>query len=364
MADIKDLNAQKQEMLNVLLPRNREIVGRIMAELDANLLPDEERRRIIRESFDDHEKAVAIAEARIRRIFNNIEAQTMGLAFFEMEVLGEADWPIYVVETADKVQVLYIGENGKPPKRQNVFTESPFQVPLQWLSSEEVEYPLVSIYTGNLGAFERVNSRIQADIGYQIDVNCKALLDAGAAATFATGVLSPHRLVNSNNLPTGNYLDQSAEGSLNLNVFKAILAYADKAGVAIKSIHVPSGQMYQMRDFVSLVAAVSSTGDVEKPSLTIPDAVRTELWRTGKLTNMFGVPIDIVGHNTLTPNYGYVATTQPAGYMPVKPTMDQTILDDSKAMLKKNMNSLMVKKAVGFYAPAPNRVNFIKFRFA
>jgi len=364
LADIKGKKEQRMAMLDTLLPGNREYVGRIMAELDDALRPDNERREIIKATFNNHEKSVEMSEARIRRIMNNIEATTMGASFFEMEVLGESDFPIYVVETEDKCLVLYIGENGKPPKRQWVPSETAYQVPLNWLSSDEINYPLVSIYTGNLGAFERVNKRIERDLAYQRDVNCQALLDAGAAASFATGVLSAHRLVDSDNLPTGNYLDQSAEGSLTINVFYAILEYADKVGMAIKSIHIPSSQMGQMRKFVSLVAAVSSTGDVEKPSLTVPESVRTELWRTGKITNMFGQEIDIVGHNTLALNYGYVAMSEPAGYMPVKPSMDMTILDDSKDKIKKNLNSLMAKKVEAYYMPAPNRKNFIKFRFA
>lgn len=363
MADIKNLSAQKQALLQVLLPKNREIVGTMMAEMDEALLPDAERREVLRSAFGDHEMSLALAEARVRRIFNNIEATTVGSSFFEMEVLGEAEWPIYVVETDDKVYVNYIGENGKPPKRQLVISESPYQVPLQWLASEEVEYSRRSIYHGDLRSFERVNRRIELDLRYQRDVNCLALLDAGQSATFPAGVLSAHRLVNSNNLPTGNYLDLSAQGSLNLVVFKSLLAYADKAGLTVTSIHVPSGQTAQMRDFVSLVAAVASTGGVENPALTIPDEMRTELFRSGRLNDFFGNNIDIVGHNVLTPNYGYAATNEPAGYMPVKPDLDEVILDDSKDMLKKNKESLMARKVEAYYMPAPNRKNFIKFRF-
>lgn len=151
---------------------------------------------------------------------------------------------------------------------------------------------------------------------------------------------------------------------MNITVFKEILKYMDVAGLVATSIHVPSGQTYQMRDFVSLVAAVASTSDVEKPSLTIPEAIRTELFRSGKLNNFFGQNIDIVGHNTLTPNYGYVATNMPAGYLVTKPSLDETILDDSKAMQKKNKESLMAKKVEAYYMPAPMRVNYIKFQFA
>lgn len=364
MADIKDLAEQKQALLGVMLPHNREIVGAEMAELDADLLPVAERKELLKSAYGDREASKMLAEARIRRIFNNIEANTMGSAFFEMEVLGEEDHPLYVIETADKVYISYIGENGKAPRRQLVKPESPYLVPLQWLSSEIVEYSKRSIYHGDLKSFDRVNAQIETELANQRDTNCKALLEAGQSATFAAGVLAPHRLVVAANLPTGNYLDQSAQGSLDIVVFKEILKYADKAGLTVRSIHVPSGQTYQMRDFVSLVAGTSGTSDVEKPSLTIPSAIHTELFRSGKLNDFFGQNLDIVGHNTLASNYGWVATDAPAGYLVTKPSLDETILDDSVAMRQINKESLMAKKVEAYYQPLPNRVNYVKFRFA
>jgi hypothetical protein len=363
MADIQDLTKQKQAILGTMLPRNREIIGSMMADLDEALLPDEERRELIRSVFNDSERANMLAEARIRRIFNNIEANTMGASFFEMEVLGEGDHPMYVVATADVAYVDYIGQNGKPPKRQRVIPETPYLVPLQWIASEEIEYTKQSIYLGDLRSFDDVNQRIEIELGNQTDVNIKALLDSGAEASFSDGVLAPHRLIDTDNLPAGNLLDLSAQGSLTLPVFKAILTQMDKAGLVATSIHIPSAHKGQMRDFVSLVAAVASTGDVEKPSLTVPEAIHTELFRSGKLNDFYGHNIDIVGHNTLALKTGYVATNAPAGYWPVKPSLSETILDDGVAMRKRNMESLMARKVEAYYMPLPNRVNYIKFTY-
>lgn len=364
MADIKDLTEQKQALLATILPANREIIGAEMAELDADMLPVDERKELIRSAEGDHEKSQMLAEARIRRIFNNIAAETIGASFMELEVLADDESPLYIVETADKVYINYVGQNGKTAKRQLVVPESPFLVPLQWLSSEIMEYTKRSMYHGDLKNFDRVNKLIEVEIRNQTDVNCMTLLAAGAEASFSTGVLAPHRLVDDDNLPTGNYLDLKAEGTLNINVFKAILAYCDVADVTALSIHVPSAHTKQMRDFVDLVAGTSSTGDIEKPSLTIPSEMRTELFRSGKLNDFFGKNIDIVGHNTLPLKYGWVATDKPAGYLVTKPSLNETILDDSVAMRQKNKESLMARKVEAYYQPLPNRVNYLKFRYA
>jgi hypothetical protein len=334
-----------------------------MADLDDALLPRAERIELIKSAHGDHEKSQMLAEARIRRINNDVEATTMGASFFEKEVLEPEEYPLFVVENDDKVYISYIGQNGKAPKRQLVQDESPFLVPLQTLSSEIVEYSMDSIYRGDLKSFERVNRRIEIELRNQTDVNTKALLDAGALATFAAGTRVVHRLVDTDNLNTGNYLDLKAQGSLNLVVFKSILTYMEKAGLTPTSIHIPSGQLYQMRDFVSLVAGITGTGGTEDPDLTIPVAAHTELFRSGQLTNFFGRNIDIVGHNALPFKYGYVATNEPAGYLVTKPSMNRTILDDSKSMQQKNKESLMTRKIEAYYQPLPNRVNYIKFRY-
>ncbi len=364
MADIKDLHAQKQALIGTMLACNRELIGNEMADLDASLLPRAERIALIKSAAGDHEKSQLLAEARIRRINNDVEATTMGATFFEKEVLAEDEFPLFVVENDDKVFINYIGQNGKGPKRQLVIDEAPFLVPLQWLSSEIVEYSQDSIYRGDLKSFDRVNRRIEIELRNQTDVNVKILLDAGAKATFAAGTRVVHRLVDTDNLNTGNLLDLSAQGSLNLTVFKSILTYMDKAGLTPMSIHVPSGQTNQMRDFVSLVAGITGTDGIEDPSLAVPTAVHTELFRSGQLTNFFGQNIDIVGHNALASNFGYVATTEPAGYLVTKPSLNRVILDDSKPMQQKNKESLMTRKVEAYYQPLPNRVNYVKFQFA
>jgi hypothetical protein len=367
MADIKDLKAQKLELLKTLLPGNAARIGRIMAEMDAALdgVSIEDRKAMLkRAAADPKGYGRQLAEARVKRIFNNIEAQAMASVFFEIEELGEGDSAFYVVRTRDKAYITYIGENGKPSKRQKLHPETPTYVPMDWISSEEVEYPIASLITGNLRYFDEVNTDIQMEIALQKDVWCKTLLDANVNATFPAGTLSPHRLVVTDNLPTGNYLDLQAQGSLNLTVFKQILDYAAKAGLVVRTIQIPSAHKSQIWDFVSLVAGFTGSGFVEDPKLTVPQEVQLELFRTGKLTNIMGQEVDIVGRNTLALKYLWVSFDKPAGIMYRKPSLDKVIHDTSADKQKENKESLMAKENIGLAMPSPMVPHVLKVRYA
>jgi hypothetical protein len=359
-----------QAMIGTQLPCNQARVLSDMAEMDADLAESTpaERRAMIIAAADDPQAARDLAEARVTRIHNAIEAQTMGAAFYEVQNLEPEDRGYYVVETEDEVEVAYIGQSGKPPKRQSVFHETPFDIPFNWLSSDEVEWLLQTLYTGNIGSLERANKRVQLDIQYQIDNDAKTLLDSVAVATFGDDVISAHRFVHADNLPTGNYVDMSAapynKTVIDLDVLKKILELTDLAGFRARTIQMASSNRKEMRNFLSLVAGISGTGGTENPDLAIPGDAHMELWRSGELNSFYGTKVEIVMRNTLAPGTLYVSGDKPVGIMQFKPALNKSIHDQSVDMLKKNMESLMVIKAIAQAIPAPWSVNFLKLKFA
>jgi len=293
---------------------------------------DEERREYLIGAEKDPQRRQEVAEARLIRVSNDVLAHTWALSFLELQTLGDAEWPVLTNRKRDKnYTVTYLGENMGAARKQRVERYSTLQLLMKQISTEVVEWPLVSLQVGSVDQGRDVEQELSYELDLKIDQEAKAVLDSAAITSGLRATLNLHPAIISANIPDANHLDHSGVGTsgvLDVEKFKRLLDYferfaadveLDRTALGIKAIYLPSTVKRQIWDFVDLVAGFSLAGAVQDPKNTIPTEARMEIWRSAKLESMFGYRFAIVTRNTLATPYAYVSSNKPAGFFWITP---------------------------------------------
>ena len=307
--------------------------------------------------------AQELATDRVYTIDQEVRAHTWASSFFEMAELEDDELPVIVHDGPDsnKYNVKYLGENNGAIQKQWFPTRSHNLYYMKQISTEEIEYKYRSLQVGDVREYERVNNRARYELVLKEDQECKALLDASKKASGLRSTLNLHSSIVAANFPVKNYWDLSSAdaGTLTLDKLKTIVKYflpftgdtqEDGTPLVIRNMFISPQNIPDIWDFVSLVSAVSGTGEND-PKNTIPDQERLAIYQNGSLRNAFGQPVNLIPRNTLAKGEIYVSTNKPAGYYWSKPNMADYILDNTPAMHKKNKESLTMSEVIQMAIP-------------
>lgn len=325
----------------------------------------EERKQKYSHFQSDKEVASEICAARLIKVSNDVLAQTFALPFFELMTLEDTEWPYVYNRHIDKnFSVLYIGQNGGAIKKQVVERQSKLQFLMQRLSTPEYEFPLWNLQTGEEDELDNATQRITYELMLKLDQLAQTLIDAGVKTSGLRNTLNLHPAINAANIPDANSLDLSGtdvSGKWSVEKIKQVLDYAARFSadtsdqledLQVKAIYMPSPNKRDIWDFVDLVSAYDGSsgaapvGVISDPKSTVPHEMKTEIWRSNKLEQMFGYKFAIVTKNTLATATNYVSMNRPCGYFWHKPSQDTVVLDNSPKMQKVNKNSIWMAKTI------------------
>jgi hypothetical protein len=358
------------------------VIAALKAIEDATAsVTDEQRKAEFVKAQTDPETAKALAGAQVKRIEEYVLANTFALSFFELETLAPEDTPVEVVRTRDRASICHwISQSGKPKKRQITDDDSRTDYSMAKITTGRIEYPTGDI---NLGfkPFMKYRAEVEEQATHRLDMKldtyCKALLDAGDLPSGLRATLNFESEVIQANLPDANYLDLSTEatygtgGAINLPRCKAIMSYLnswtgdstpDRTPLRMTNIFTGAPALETLWDLPSQVAGYAHATAELDPKNVIPESARVELFRTGKIMDMFGYQFNWVPRNTLTAQYLYIATNKPVGTMWHKPAFDKakTITGEMDEDLNRRMmEAFWMEKVIQFTLPSRNTYKYL-----
>lgn len=327
----------------------------------------EDRKKWLQERANNQQE---VADAVRYRVNTDVLAHMFGLSFLQRVSLGPSDWPVIETDKRDKhYRCTILGEDGNPRKKQRVIRRAHDTQHMRKVSTEEVEYPLMSIQTGDVNEVERVRAELTYELGLILDQAATALIWAARLATGLRATLDLHPSIVAANIPDANYMDMSGtnSGVLTVAKMKLILAYFDAfasdveldgAPLEVQTMFMPASLKRDIWDFVSIVSGYAA-GTVPNPEDTIPQNMREGIWTSNRLNNLFGHPVNIVTRNTISAPYIFISTNKPAGFWWEKPSMDRVVINNSAEMENKNQNSMKMHKVVSAVVPEEWTYRFV-----
>ena len=355
-------------------------------EESAKSMTDEERKALHLKAQTDPETAKAIAGAQVKRIEEYVLANTWALSFFELETLAPEDVPVEITRTRDRSSICHwVSQSGKPKKRQITDSDSRSVYEMAKITTGRIEYPTGDINLG-FASFMKYRAEVEQQAMHRLDIKldayCKVLLDAAALSSGLRATQNFESEVVQANIPDANLLDLSSEatygtsGALNLPRCKAIMSYLnrwsgdvtpDRTPLRMTNIFCATPTLETLWDLPAQVAGYAHASAELDPKNVIPEGSRVELFRTGKMMDMFGYQFNWVPKNNLTSQYLYIATNKPVGTMWHKPAFDKakTITGEMDEDLdRRMMEAFWMEKVIQFTLPSRNSYKFIKVKLS
>lgn len=295
-------------------------------------------------------------------------------AFFQLQVLGDEDWPIIEISVGREVTVEAIGEDGGIQTVQAQLDKKQFYIPLFMLWTEWFEYPLRDLYKGHkVKNLALANIDMARDFTHKIESLLASYILVGGANTRLTDTFTttgdevdrhfhPYSRVETTNLPTGNLVtltNNTTTSNFRKDVLDAALEYCERWGgdafvdgpLDVVGIRVCSKDIGAWRSQVTLTS--------ESNSLT------EQIFTGGAVLNYAGKRFVLEGDNTIAPNDGvaYVRLNKPIGIHFEKASMAETLVDEAPERVRENRGRVSQGSAFGFGMPKPWAVNILGVRY-
>ena len=286
------------------------------------------------------------------------------LELAEIIDLPDDEQAIYVTSKEESIGVNVIGTQGGAPMKQWTGDEQFTIVPMYWVQSDKLYYPIESPTFGAFKNSEDLNDRAAHDMAVKIDDDIWTLIKAGIGSFPSRAYELDENIVTSL-VPTTNEVDLSSEGGITKNFFIEIFDHFDRLGRRVRKIYVPADCKKQIRTWVSVVSGIAGS-DITK---TIDPITQREIWQSGTLSKMFGENFQIIPMMTNTGSifidgskkYALVATDKPAVILYRKPGQAKSWLLTDKEV--DNRTGFSARETVGTAQPEPYTLNYARFRF-
>jgi hypothetical protein len=322
---------------------------------------------------DKAERAEAQQELQgivIWSVENYLFAASNYVSFFETGTLGETDTAF--IEFTDhhhfEAHVNLIGPDGGAPRWQRVRTRDRQIIPFYQLTTDELEYPIMDLYSGKIADRSKIGLDLAGDMAWKIDARLfDNIADLIGPFTLTGNKLNrvyvSHSRIKTANLPTTNLL--VAAGNTATSLFRkacldAIIAYAKAWGD--KSF--ADGPLVPQ---VVFVPSAHITGFLTDCSINDADnKLNAQVFEFGIIMNYGGFKWMFVADPTLDPADGlaYVKFNKGIGKHWTKPSADKNIIDDSPALQKENRETQLIIKTFATALPSYLRTNVaaVKYR--
>jgi len=313
------------------------------------------------------EIADELARLRVNTVQNFVLASTNAGTFFNSVTLGADEIPYIENTTRQEISVSYIGQDGREHAVQARKPQSQTRVDLHAIATDDYEYRLVDMMTGDIKGPSLANVFMNYDLTQAIDQKLWPYVTGAVGAFVTTGpkearTYLAHSSVNPANLPTTNLLTPAGNTTSTMwrkECMDKVLTYSGQWGsnafvdgaIAPQVVFIPSSHIFGWLEQVSL----TSEGN----------ALVTQIFENGYVLNYGGTSWTLVGDSTLDPDAGmaYVRTNKAIGDFYTKPTMDNVIVDDSPKLRKQNKESVSMMKVMGAGLPSPWKVNMIGVQY-
>lgn len=356
---------------SVLQPATAAQVTAVLVKMEESLKDPEKdkqlRELIVRAREGDATATAQMARLRIISVDNFLLATTNPITFFNTVNLADDEVPYIENTSKQEITVSFIGQDGRTRKTQPIKYQEQAQINLMTLSTDEFEYQLVDIYTGEVKTASLANIDMARDFSAQISKLMWPFVKTAIGPFNLTGARSsrvyvPHSLVNVKNLPTTNLLitpNNTTTTMFRKESMDMILKYCAAWGTDA----FPDGSL---RPAAVFVPSSEIMGFLDQVTLTSqPNTKVEEIFETGFVMTYGGVRWTFLSDATLDPDEGlaYVKFNKGIGSFFRKPGMDKTFVDESIEMQKQNKGSVSMSKVVAWGLPITQRVNVAAVRY-
>lgn len=292
----------------------------------------EARSQWIRDNWQNRQEFAGMVRYTVNK---QVLAHNYATSFFQPVSLGNEDWPqleTYLDDTSMKCWT--IGENNGKAKHQWIDSRSRSIELMRRVSSPRIQYKLMDLQVGRVAEVDRIQRRMAYELTRKVDGIALAVLAASYMTSGLRATLSLDSSIVTANVPDANHLSLNSvdfAGKWSVEKLKRVMDYfalfaedveIDGAPLALTTIVASSQNRRDFWDFADQVSGYDSTGMVENPKDTVPAPMKEEIYRTGRLTNIFGNPINIITRNTIASGTAYCASNKPVGWFWTKPGMD------------------------------------------
>lgn len=287
--------------------------------------------------------------------------------FFEVITLGPNEAPFIQNNTKQEFTATYIAQDGDTQTRKVTKDQYETQVDLRLLTTDEVEYMLKDIYTGDLTAAAQVNFDLDFDLRNQLDGLLQTLaLGSSSLGTFdITNANKARRAYKTNSrllsgvLPTTNDLQITGIGGSTkfspVTLDEAMDYCARFAGMSPDGDLAPTGKiLIPSQDLREISSGYTFTG--AKQNEKIEEIADMGWYSFGYLGKQWTLQPD----NTIARKACIPQMNKPLGWLWLKPSMD----DEEETVLKrKNLARRWKRMCVAMATTEPRRKNFIRVAY-
>ncbi|HEX4630021.1 MAG TPA: hypothetical protein VH188_03580, partial [Chthoniobacterales bacterium] len=364
---------------SLLQPATAKRLEGVLVQLEESLKPENEKKTqekiaklIEKASQGDAAAKAEMIKMRVISVDNFVIATTNPITFFDTVPLANNEVPFIENTSRQEIVVSYLGQDGRARKTQPIRYQGQGQVELHTISTEEFEYVIRDIYSGEVKTAQLANVDLARDVELQLNKLMWPFIKSAIGAFVTTGpralrTFFPHSIVNTKNLPTTNLL--VAPGNTNTSLWRkecmdVVLEYAAAWGNSLDNAF--GGGVGQMKPTAVYIPSSEVMGYLQQVQLTsFGNSVVEEIFDTGFVLNYGGARWVFIADATLDPDEGlaYVKFNKPIGTFFTKPGLDQTFEDESIGMRKQNKGSVSMNKVIGFGLPINWRLNVAAVRY-
>lgn len=351
--------------------------GMIKELKDPQLLADGDKRRaeMMRQAKLNPQIAAQYCSIRVRTI-NNYLLPSMKIIpfFFNLADLKNDERPVLQNETRQEIHCGVVGLGGGAERIDVDKDQLETLIPMDWLSSDEVVYPLVDIYSGKIADIAQKTFDAVFDLRNQEETRAWKLLTApvaqgGAFGTFdftnprkITYVYVPHSRVKKVNLPTTNDISLASNTDTSLfrfEIFAAGIQYVSQFADAFpqKEFNLTGRVKIPGKDVSNLAQEIVPSGSTRN---AVADKLMEQGWAE---VNYLGYRFRLESDNTINPGAAYFEMSLKVGDIYHKPGLDLEIVNNSVEYTTKNQEGRTIKKAFGGSINSAERIHALRVQY-
>jgi len=331
-------------------PSNKDIFEKAKAKQEeSKKVPKEKKQEFLKRMASDEGLQKEYAEELIPKVDLNVYAESFVSDFFNVGTieLGDPHWYQLDFEVKPKAEVNYISQHGGTPSKTYVQDGDIVQLTPYFIQTPEVHMNKLSLKQGKIDNEQKMRDKLARGMTKRMNTDMWSLLRSNLVASGNTLEDEMQVILDEDykNFPETNNIDASSEGSLTLEIFKNIADYANRFGMQVQNLYVPSNRIKDVYDWVSTSLTNNST---------LPESIYEEIARNGMLSNLFGYPVNLVPVHTLDGTEGnadneielFVSFSEAAGEVRNVRGLDDVYTDqDARRVYMTQTKSLMMFSA-------------------
>lgn len=299
----------------------------------------------------------------VERVNNYLTATTNPLSFFDVRNLSDSEDFSYINETGQEIGVADVGQDGKARTAQLVRNQDRSAIRHHILSTDELEFPLVDVVRGVIADPSKAQMIAARDLSLKLATKLWTTISDCAGGFVTTGAkqsrtYNAHSSIQTDNFPTTNVVDNSADAAFKLNSLISAHEYGAQWGQVFGQEIYPVEIRVPSKLVLGMAREISATTQITQQSLS------NQIATDGYVHDLYGKNVVIRGDEMLSSGTAakvYVRFNRPLGTIFFKPGLDKyyTMLNMAKGQ---NLGSVKVGKVWAVAVPTPNKVNMLQIQ--